>query len=30
METFETIQKEDAIEYIKKQSLVESADRVKK
>jgi len=30
METFETIQKEDAIQYIKQQSLVQSVDKVKK
>jgi len=30
IETFEHLQKEDAIEYVKKQSLVESADKVKK
>ena len=30
METFETIQKEDAIQYIKQQSLVQSVEKVKK
>ena len=29
METFESIQKEDAIQFIKKQSMVESVDKVK-